>query len=752
MAIAGLVFIERVGNPFTDEHLRLSLADGLGADPALADGHDEHGQFLDGLDGLSAGVAGIVSIVLLVHMLRVGHYGPALLPAALLGAMLGFLPFNVYPARIFLGSGAITLGYLIGTLSLVAGARVATVLLVMGIPIVDVAWQIVNRWRQGRSMNEGDRGHLHYRLQDLGWSQPQIVSVLLGLLRFLWRLALLVSSRMLKLIAILGLAAWVMVRPGRSCCCAGASEPAQRTTRRTIDDGRSRRLTYDNDLGSMSILTATNLYKAYDPQEIFWDVSVTIAHGEKIALVGPNGAGKTTLLRILIGLEEPTEGRVTRMGKIRIGYLPQDTDQGASTVRADALAALLRGLCRPDRDAGPTAPPGGAAWPTRKKGRRRWSAMVACWKRSSTPAAMPTRSTFAPCSAAWASTRCTRHRPLDQLSGGQRTRALLGRLLLEKPNILVLDEPTNHLDLEAIEWLEGYLQDLARGRVGRFARPLLYGPRGAQGVGPGLLDRSRSITAITATMWTQRADRGRAARPSGRRSRLSLPRPKSLSGASRPGSAARRRAGARRACSAWSAWSVPQEAHTIHLRLGSDQRSGELVLRTYDLVAGYDRPLVAVPDLELRRLQRAALIGPNGSGKTTLLKTVLGELPPLSGKVRLGASLRVGYLAQTREDLDLSRRVMDEVIVGQGTARRPRCAISWPATCLPATTCTNQIARSERRRAVSRGPGQADPERAQLSHPRRADQPVGHCFARDHGSRCCATLSAPFSLSLTTAT
>jgi UDP-GlcNAc:undecaprenyl-phosphate GlcNAc-1-phosphate transferase len=211
VAIAGLVFIERVGNPFAEGIYVFPWPIVWGLTLLWLMGMMNTVNFLDGLDGLSAGVAGIVSIVLLVHMLRVGHYGPALLPAALLGAILGFLPFNIFPAKIFLGSGAITLGYLIGTLSLVAGARVATVLLVMGIPIVDVAWQIVNRWRHGRSMNEGDRGHLHYRLQDLGWSQPQIVLLYWAFCALSGVLALLVSSRMLKLIVILCLAAWVMV-------------------------------------------------------------------------------------------------------------------------------------------------------------------------------------------------------------------------------------------------------------------------------------------------------------------------------------------------------------------------------------------------------------------------------------------------------------------------------------------------------------------------------------------------------------
>jgi UDP-GlcNAc:undecaprenyl-phosphate GlcNAc-1-phosphate transferase len=211
VAIAGLVFIERVGNPFTEAIYVFPWPIVWGLTLLWLMGMMNTVNFLDGLDGLSAGVASVVSIVLLVHMLRVGHYGPALLPAALIGTMLGFLPFNFYPARVFLGSGAITLGYLIGTLSLVGGARVATVLLVMGIPIADVAWQIVNRWRHGRSMNEGDRGHLHYRLQDLGWSQPQIVFLYWAFCASFGALALLVSSRMLKLIAILCLAVWVMV-------------------------------------------------------------------------------------------------------------------------------------------------------------------------------------------------------------------------------------------------------------------------------------------------------------------------------------------------------------------------------------------------------------------------------------------------------------------------------------------------------------------------------------------------------------
>ena len=209
VAISGLVFIKHVMNPFTNQIAEFPWPIVWGLTLLWLMGMMNTVNFMDGLDGLAVGVAAIASAVLFVHMLRVGQHGPALLPLALLGTMLGFLPFNFSPARIFLGSGAITLGYVIGTLSLVGGARVATVLLVMGIPIVDVAWQIFNRWRHGRSMNEGDRGHLHFRLYDLGMSQHQVVLLYWGFCAFFGALALLVSSRIYKLIAIAGLIALV---------------------------------------------------------------------------------------------------------------------------------------------------------------------------------------------------------------------------------------------------------------------------------------------------------------------------------------------------------------------------------------------------------------------------------------------------------------------------------------------------------------------------------------------------------------
>lgn len=133
-------------------------------------------NFMDGLDGLAAGVGAIAAVLFAIHSLQLGQDEIALYSLALAGACAGFLVFNVYPARLFLGSaGALTLGYALATLSILAPARVMTALFVLVIPLADTAFQVFDRWRRGRSPFKGDRGHLHFRLIDLGLSQRQIV-------------------------------------------------------------------------------------------------------------------------------------------------------------------------------------------------------------------------------------------------------------------------------------------------------------------------------------------------------------------------------------------------------------------------------------------------------------------------------------------------------------------------------------------------------------------------------------------------
>jgi UDP-GlcNAc:undecaprenyl-phosphate/decaprenyl-phosphate GlcNAc-1-phosphate transferase len=137
-------------------------------------------KFLDGLDGLATSVTSIGSLMVLLLALTVAYFQPdvALLAAIILGAQLGFLFWNFHPASIFLGEGGSTLvGFFVGMLAVISGGKLATALLVLGIPLLDVIWIILRRFRVGgiKQIFIGDRKHLHHRLLDRGWSQTQIV-------------------------------------------------------------------------------------------------------------------------------------------------------------------------------------------------------------------------------------------------------------------------------------------------------------------------------------------------------------------------------------------------------------------------------------------------------------------------------------------------------------------------------------------------------------------------------------------------
>ncbi len=209
IAIAFLVFIERVMNPFTNKLVIFPFPLVVAFTIFWISGMINTVNFLDGLDGLAAGVGAITSAVLALHMWREGQLSVVPLPLALLGSTLGFLPYNFYPARVFMGScGSFFLGYALGTLSIVAGAKVATILLVMGVPIMDVAWIIFQRTRSRSSIFQADRRHLHHRLHDLGLSQRQVVLAYYGISLFFGVLVFVLPSRLYKLLALLLL--WAM--------------------------------------------------------------------------------------------------------------------------------------------------------------------------------------------------------------------------------------------------------------------------------------------------------------------------------------------------------------------------------------------------------------------------------------------------------------------------------------------------------------------------------------------------------------
>ncbi len=169
-------------------------------------------NFLDGMDGLASGVVLIGALLLFIHTVRENQLSVSLLPLALIGSTLGFLIFNWHPASIFMGSsGAMFLGYTLGALSIIGGAKMATILLVMGLPLMDVAWQVVSRLRRGQNPMVGDRGHIHFRLIDAKVSPRLIASGYYLFCATFGVLALVTTSRQFKLLALITMTALVLI-------------------------------------------------------------------------------------------------------------------------------------------------------------------------------------------------------------------------------------------------------------------------------------------------------------------------------------------------------------------------------------------------------------------------------------------------------------------------------------------------------------------------------------------------------------
>jgi UDP-GlcNAc:undecaprenyl-phosphate GlcNAc-1-phosphate transferase len=213
IAVAGLVFVERVRDPFTDRLIILPWFWTVLITTVWVLGMINTVNFLDGVDGLAASVAAVVAAVLFIDMVQAGQYSVSLLPLALLGTTLGFLPANFYPARVFMGSsGSFFLGYALATVSIAAGPRLAMMLLLLLVPIIDVGWLILVRLRRAPgAFAHGDRRHLHFRLLDLGLSPRQIVLVYSSLSAAFGLLALSVSSRLFKLGALLVLGVAILI-------------------------------------------------------------------------------------------------------------------------------------------------------------------------------------------------------------------------------------------------------------------------------------------------------------------------------------------------------------------------------------------------------------------------------------------------------------------------------------------------------------------------------------------------------------
>ena len=448
----------------------------------------------------------------------------------------------------------------------------------------------------------------------------------------------------------------------------------------------------------MSLITVTNLSKSFGPVDLFSGISFAVPNGARLALVGPNGCGKTTLLRILVGLDEPSGGTSSRAKAVRIGYLPQEAEfemdgtvwEACISVFSDLIARqaelekLEAEMSVPEKSEQALVRYGSLQHEFERRGGYNYPTRI---KQVLTGLGFSTDDY---------------HLPLAHLSGGQRTRAFLGKLLLSDPDLLLLDEPTNHLDIAAVEWLEDYLSQWEGAAVivshdryflDRVANGILEMAFGATEHYPGNYSAYLQTRELR---WEHRRETFEAEKQKLLKDVEYIKKNISGQNVSQAKGKLRRLSRIVQAIEqvgmdavvnqkwAETAEDVaigtspfgPEEAERrvralrapkrtlprLHLNLQPAMRSGELVLQTSNLRVGYPgRLLFSAPDIVLRRGDCAALIGPNGAGKTTFLKTVLGQLEPLGGEVTLGASLKIGYFAQAHEGLNPENTLIQEI-------------------------------------------------------------------------------------------
>jgi ATP-binding cassette subfamily F protein 3 len=437
------------------------------------------------------------------------------------------------------------------------------------------------------------------------------------------------------------------------------------------------------------MLTAHHLSKSYNLTTILADVSFSIQPGERIGLIGPNGSGKTTLLRILVGEEQPDSGYVALSpSSLRVGYLPQGLELDPQLSLEEVLRAALgdphalhaeverlaAALAQESQNAGLQA-----AYD------RALQQLVATGEGASgeIPAVL----------AALGLDVVDPAQPVGQLSGGQKTRLALALVLIGRPQVLLMDEPTNHLDIAMLEWLEDWLAGYPgaalivshdRTFLDRTVARILdlnpethtirkYTGNYTAYLEQYLAERERLQSAyrdqvaeiqrmrqdIVRTKqqaaWVEQTTTSRS--PGVRRyakkvARKALSREKKLD---------RYLAADERVEKPLAGWQMNLQASLD--AAGNPQHLGQDVLSLSDLDVGYAGypPLLEALNLHIQARRRIAFTGPNGAGKTTLLRTIAGQIPPLSGRFHLGASVHLGYMAQEQELLDPALNAVDTI-------------------------------------------------------------------------------------------
>ncbi|RSK19656.1 ABC-F family ATP-binding cassette domain-containing protein [Streptococcus oralis] len=411
----------------------------------------------------------------------------------------------------------------------------------------------------------------------------------------------------------------------------------------------------------MIILQANKIERSFAGEVLFDNINLQVDERDRIALVGKNGAGKTTLLKILVGEEEPTSGEINKKKDISLSYLAQDSRFESENTIYDEMLHVFDDLRRTDKQLRQMELEMG------EKSGEDLDKLMADYDRLSENFRQAGGFTYEADIRAilngFKFDESMWQMKIAELSGGQNTRLALAKMLLEKPNLLVLDEPTNHLDIETIAWLENYLVnysgaliivshdryfldkvatvtlDLTKHSldryVGNYSRFVELKEQNLATEAKNYEKQQKEIAALEDFVNRNLVRASTTKRAQSRRKQL-----EKMERLDKP------EAGKKSA----------------NMTFQSEKTSGNIVLTVENAAIGYDGEILSEPiNLDLRKMNAVAIVGPNGIGKSTFIKSIVDQIPFIKGEKRFGANVEVGYYDQTQSKLTPSNTVLDEL-------------------------------------------------------------------------------------------
>ena len=411
----------------------------------------------------------------------------------------------------------------------------------------------------------------------------------------------------------------------------------------------------------MIILQANKIERSFAGEVLFDNISLQVDERDRIALVGKNGAGKSTLLKILVGEEEPTSGEINKKRDLSLSYLAQDSRFESSNTIYDEMLHVFDNLRKTE-----TALRQMELGMGEKTGAD-LEKLMQDYDRLSEEFRQAGGFTYEADIRAilngFKFDESMWQMKIEELSGGQNTRLALAKMLLEKPNLLVLDEPTNHLDIETIAWLENYLVN--------YSGALLIVSHDRY-----FLDK---VATITLDLTKHSLDRyvGNYSSFVEQKEQKLLTEAKNYEKQQKEiaaledfvnrnlvrASTTKRAQSRRKQLEKMERLDKPEAGtKSAHMTFHSDKASGNVVLTVEEAAVGYDDQILSEPiNLDIRKMNAVAIVGPNGIGKSTLIKSIVGQIPFIKGEARFGANVEVGYYDQTQSKLTPHNSVLDEL-------------------------------------------------------------------------------------------